>query len=92
MHGRYVVAVDDGNAYLAAGLAGMGILWLPDYMSKPHVASGELLPLFEDWCLDAMPLYLAYPPNRHVSVKLRVFIDWITALLAVHAPVVENRR
>ena len=33
--GRYVLAVDDGNAYLAAGLAGMGILWLPDYMSVP---------------------------------------------------------
>jgi DNA-binding transcriptional LysR family regulator len=88
VHGRHVVAFDDGNAYLAAGLAGMGILWLPDYMSKPHLATGELLPLFEDWRLDAMPLYLAYPPNRHVSVKLRVFIDWVAALLALHAPVV----
>src|SRR5690606_4969502 len=27
--GRHVLAVDDGNAYLAAGLAGMGVLWLP---------------------------------------------------------------
>ena len=35
IQGRYVLAVDDGNAYLAAGLAGMGILWLPDYMSVP---------------------------------------------------------
>ncbi|WP_372874507.1 LysR family transcriptional regulator, partial [Pseudomonas sp.] len=29
IQGRYVLAVDDGNAYLAAGLAGMGVLWLP---------------------------------------------------------------
>ncbi|HEY4542771.1 MAG TPA: LysR family transcriptional regulator [Noviherbaspirillum sp.] len=87
VHGRYALAVDDGNAYLAAGLAGMGILWLPEYMSKPHTASGELRPLFEDWQLDSMPLYLAYPPNRHVSVKLRVFIDWVAELLAKHAPV-----
>jgi len=43
-HGRYVLAVDDGNAYLAAGLAGLGVLWLPDYMSEAHVASGELAP------------------------------------------------
>jgi DNA-binding transcriptional LysR family regulator len=27
--GRHVLAVDDGNAYLAVGLAGMGVLWLP---------------------------------------------------------------
>ena len=42
--GRYVLAVDDGNAYLAAGLAGLGVLWLPDYMSKTYEARGELVP------------------------------------------------
>ncbi|MFJ4248275.1 transcriptional regulator, LysR family [Pseudomonas helmanticensis] len=80
--GRHVLAVDDGNAYLAAGLAGMGVLWLPKYMSDAHVARGELVPLFEDWQLEPMPLYVAYPPNRHVSLKLRVFIDWVVALMA----------
>ncbi len=80
--GRHVLAVDDGNAYLAAGLAGMGVLWLPTYMSDAHVARGELVPLFEDWQLEPMPLYVAYPPNRHVSLKLRVFIDWVVALMA----------
>jgi len=87
VQGRHVLAVDDGNAYLAAGLAGMGVLWLPDYMSGPHVASGELVPVFADWRLEPMPLYVAFPPNRHVSAKLRVFIEWIAALMAVHAPV-----
>ena len=80
--GRHVLAVDDGNAYLAAGLAGMGVLWLPTYMSDAHVARGELVQLFEGWQLESMPLYLAYPPNRHVSLKLRVFIDWVVQLMA----------
>lgn len=87
--GRYVVALDDGNAYLAAGLAGMGVLWLPAYMARPHVASGELVTLFEDWTLDPMPMHVAFPPNRHVSAKLRVFIDWIVEVMKVHAPVVQ---
>ena len=87
VQGRYVLAVDDGNAYLAAGLAGLGVLWLPDYMSDAHVARGELVPLFEGWRLDPMPIYVAFPPNRHVSAKLRVFIDWVAALMAQHAPV-----
>lgn len=85
--GRPVLTVDDGNAYLAAGLAGLGVLWLPRYMAEPHLIRGELLPLFEDWHIDPMPLYLAFPPNRHVSAKLRVFIDWVTALMGEHAPV-----
>ena len=87
VQGRHVFSVDDGNAYLAAGLAGLGVLWLPDYMSKAPVASGELVPLFKGWRLDPMPLYLAFPPNRHVSAKLRVFIEWVVELMAEHAPV-----
>lgn len=89
VHGRHVLAVDDGNAYLAAGLAGLGVLWLPDYMAKAHRANGELVPLFEDWRLDPMPLYIAFPPNRHVSAKLRVFIDWVAELMTHHALVVS---
>jgi DNA-binding transcriptional LysR family regulator len=90
--GRYVLAVDDGNAYLAAGLAGLGVLWLPDYMAKAHVENNALIPLFQDWRLDPMPLYVAFQPNRHVSRKLRVFIDWIAELMALHAPVVPPAR
>lgn len=89
VQGRYVLSTDDGNSYLAAGLAGLGVLWLPDYMAREHLASGELVALFEDWRLDPMPLYLAYPPNRHVSAKLRVFIEWIAELMTRHSPVIH---
>lgn len=85
--GRYVLTVDDGNAYLAAGLAGLGVLWLPHYMAQPHEARGELAAVFADWRSAPMPMYVAFPPSRHVSAKLRVFIDWIVALLQEHAPV-----
>jgi DNA-binding transcriptional LysR family regulator len=90
IQGRYVLAVDDGNAYLAAGLAGLGLLWLPDYMARQPLARGELLPLFEDWQLEPMPMYIAYPPNRHISLKLRVFIDWVIELMNEHAPVIDR--
>jgi DNA-binding transcriptional LysR family regulator len=87
MQGRHILTIDDGNAYLAAGLAGLGVLWLPEYMAKAHAASGALVPLFADWRSDPMPLYVAYPPRRHMSKKLRVFIDWVAELMAQHAPV-----
>lgn len=87
VQGRHALVVDDGNAYLSAGLAGIGVLWLPAYMADMHVERGELVRLFADWQLDPMPMYIAFPPNRHVSAKLRVFIDWIVELMAQHAPV-----
>jgi DNA-binding transcriptional LysR family regulator len=85
--GRYVVAVDDGNAYLAAGVAGLGVLCVPHYMADAHVRRGELEALLPGWHLDPMPLYAAWPQNRHVGAKLRVFIDWVGELMARHAPV-----
>ena len=86
IHGRHILAVDDGNAYLAAGLAGLGVLWLPDYMAAVHAAQGRLVPLFEDWQLESMPMFVAFPPNRHMSLKLRVFVDWVIELMAEHVP------
>ena len=87
--GRRILTVDDGNAYLAAGLAGLGSLWLPMYMARAPLARGELVRLFDDWQLDPMPLHLAFPPIRHVSLKLRVFIDWVVELMANQAPCIR---
>ncbi|SOE51610.1 LysR family transcriptional regulator [Orrella dioscoreae] len=86
VQGRYALAVDDGNAYLEAGLAGLGMLWLPEYMARGPLSRGELVRIFEDWQQEPMPLYVAFPPNRHVNAKLRVFIDWVVALMAGQAP------
>ncbi|MBS7456851.1 LysR family transcriptional regulator [Coralloluteibacterium stylophorae] len=86
VQGRHVVAIDDGDAYLAAGVAGLGIVCVPDYMAAPHVARGELVALLEGWQA-AMPMHLMFPPNRHVSERLRAFIDWVTALMAAHPDV-----
>ncbi|WP_414493854.1 LysR family transcriptional regulator [Stenotrophomonas maltophilia] len=81
VQGRYTVGFDDGNAYLAAALAGLGVVALPSYMAEPHVARGELLPLLQDWQLPPMPMHVMFPPNRHMSQRLRVFIDWVVEAL-----------
>jgi len=82
VRGRQTLIVDDGNAYLAAGLAGLGVLWLPEYMASAPLQRGQLIQLFAEWQIEPMPLYLAYPQSPHVSRKLRAFIDWIVELIA----------
>ncbi|MEJ0846040.1 LysR family transcriptional regulator [Klebsiella pneumoniae] len=89
--GNYVLAVDDGNAYLEAGLVGLGVIALPNYMAAAHQAVGASIPLFTQWRISPMPLYLAFPPNRHVNAKLRVFIDWIVELMEQHVPIANNQ-
>jgi DNA-binding transcriptional LysR family regulator len=91
VQGRQVLAVNEGGAYVAAAVAGLGISLVPMYMAEPHVARGELVALFEGWHSDPQPLYVAYPPNRHVSARLRVFINWLAERMAVHAPLVGRQ-
>ncbi|MDQ1119297.1 MULTISPECIES: LysR family transcriptional regulator [Pseudoxanthomonas] len=78
---RPAVTLDDGNACLAAGTAGLGLLCLPHYMTREALASGALVRLLDDWRLEPMPLSIAYRANRHPNRKLRAFIDWVVELV-----------
>ncbi|MFL6709343.1 MAG: LysR substrate-binding domain-containing protein [Massilia sp.] len=91
-HVHHVIEAGAGNAYLAAGVAGMGVLCLPQYMATRHVAAGELVRLLPEWRLAPMPLYLAYPRNRYVSTRLRVFIEWVVGLMEEHAAIEQRPR
>lgn len=82
INGRHVVSVDDSRAMLAAGLAHLGLIRTTTFQAAPHIASGALVPLLPDWCAEKIPLHVVYPPNRHVSSKLRVFVDWAAELFA----------
>lgn len=80
--GHPIVSVNDSNAYLAAGLAGLGVVQTAAAMAQPYIESGELVPLLSDWSSDPLPLHVVYPPNRHLSAKVRVFVDWVADLFA----------
>lgn len=76
------VAVNDATAMLAAGLAGLGIARTAPFMAAPHLAAGTLRVVLPEWSAGAWPVYVVYPPNRHVTAKLRAFIDWAAELFA----------
>lgn len=74
------IAVNDSSAMLAAALAGLGIARTAGFMATPYVAAGSLQIVLPEWSAGVSPLYLVYPPNRHVPARLRVFIDWTVEL------------
>jgi LysR family transcriptional regulator for bpeEF and oprC len=82
LNGRHTLSVNDSTASLAAGIAGLGIVYTTTFMAESHFSSGALVPVLLDWCSESIPLYVVYPPNRHLSAKLRVFVDWVADLFA----------
>ncbi|MEO6277677.1 LysR family transcriptional regulator [Roseateles sp.] len=83
--GNHVLAVNDANAYLNAGLAHLGVVQVTCFMASPLIKSGALVRVLEDWDAEPVPVYVVYPPNRHLSSKLRVFVDWVVELLGREA-------
>jgi DNA-binding transcriptional LysR family regulator len=81
MSPRHRLSVNDTNAYLAAGLAGLGVIQAPHYAVQSAIEGGQLLSMLENWQTEAIPIHIVFPPNRFLSAKVRVFIDWIAALV-----------
>jgi LysR family transcriptional regulator for bpeEF and oprC len=78
------IALDDENSYVAAAEAGMGIARIPAFVLKEAMERGTLDLVLGDWFPEPSPLHVVYPRNRHLSNKVRVFVDWVAELLREH--------
>ena len=78
------IALEDENSYVAAAEAGLGIAQIPAFVLKEAMERGTLELVLGDWFPDPSPLYVVYPQNRHLSNKVRVFVDWVAELLREH--------
>lgn len=78
------IALDDENSYVAAAEAGLGIAQIPAFVLKEAMERGSLELVLGDWFPEPVPLNVVYPQNRHLSGKIRVFVDWIAELFGEH--------
>ncbi len=77
---RSNVSVNDGDAYVACGLQGFGLIQPPQFMALTHIQSGSLVEVLPHLKPTTMPIWAAYMQNRHLSPKVRVFVDWVMEL------------
>lgn len=97
VRGRSIVSVNDGSAYLALAMAGMGVIQAPAFMVSDALREGKLRPVLREWSVEPGSLYAVYPPNRHMTARVRAFVDWAVQLFAAHdsappCPVDYSRR
>lgn len=79
MRGR--VTVNSAEAYIACCLAGLGLIQIPAYDVRQHIAAGELVEVMPGWRAEPMPMTLLWPHRQSLSRRLQVFADWLEALL-----------
>lgn len=66
-------------AFMVAG--GHGIGMIPIYAAKPFLENGSLEILFEEYEANKLPLNAVYPPNRHLTTRVRSLIDHLIEAL-----------
>lgn len=76
------LSVNDGDAYVAGALKGFGLVQAPLYMVQTHLDEGNLIEVLTQWKPVPMPISVVYPHNRHLSPKVRAFVDWVAELFA----------
>ncbi|MDC4261911.1 LysR family transcriptional regulator [Acinetobacter baumannii] len=74
--------VDDTDAYVEAGIAGLGLIRVASYMVRDHLAAGRLIRMLEDIETEPEPISVIYPHSRHLSPAVRAFMDWSSEVMA----------
>ncbi|UPG90530.1 LysR family transcriptional regulator [Luteibacter aegosomaticola] len=65
------------EALRAATLGGMGIAYMPDFLTHESLEKGELVPLLEAWLSQPSQFSVLWPSSRQLSPKVRVFVDFL---------------
>jgi len=71
------IGINESNAHLAAGVAGLGIVQTFAYAAASALRDGSLIEILKPWRPPSYPFHVVYPQSRHLTHRLRVFIDWL---------------
>jgi DNA-binding transcriptional LysR family regulator len=73
---------NNGRFLAALALAGMGIVLEPDFIVAPELRAGRLAAVLPGYTPPASEIYAAYPSRRHLSAKVRVFVEFLAQRFA----------
>ncbi|RYF33421.1 MAG: LysR family transcriptional regulator [Comamonadaceae bacterium] len=82
-----LVARSVGRILVAAAVAGLGIAYLPDWLTHEHVVAGTLVPVMTRYPPPVAGAYVVRPPGLHPARKIRV----LTELLIEYCDQLPNR-
>ena len=82
MAGR--VTVSSTDTYQAACLGGLGIIQVPLLGVRDLLASGELVSVLADYLAPPLDVSMLYAGQRHLPLRVRVFMEWLAATLQAH--------
>ena len=79
---RVRMSANSGDLLSNAAADGLGIVMQPTFIAHRHVRSGALKPILTDVEWPGPSAWAIYPPTRHLSYRVRAFIDYLADYFA----------
>lgn len=79
---RSQVTANNAETYIACALAGLGLIQIPLFDVREHLAAGELIEVMPDARAEPLPVHLVYAHRRNLSRRTQAFAAWLQELLA----------
>ncbi|RZM00859.1 MAG: LysR family transcriptional regulator, partial [Sphingomonas sp.] len=76
------IKADNGDIIRLAAIGGAGIAFQPGFIVDADIAAGRLVRVLPGWQSAELGVYAVYPSRRHLSAKVRTFVDFLAAALA----------
>lgn len=73
---------NSGDLAIATAIAGLGIVFEPDFMVKPALDAGSLVRVLPAYESSPGEIWAIYPSRRHLSAKVRLFVDYVAQQFA----------
>lgn len=73
---------NSGDLNAALALQGAGIAFEPDFLVGDELSAGRLVALLPDYAAVPSPIYALYPSRRHLSAKVRLFVEYLAERFA----------
>ena len=75
------VSVHTVETYIASAVAGLGLIQVPAFDVRDLLKEGKLAEVMPHWRPAPLPVNALYPHRKHLSPRVRVFLEWVEALM-----------
>lgn len=75
------ISVHTVETYIASAVAGLGLIQIPAFDVSDLLREGKLTAVLSRWRPAPMPVHALYPHRKHLSPRVRVFLEWIEVLI-----------
>jgi DNA-binding transcriptional LysR family regulator len=76
------IKADNGDIIRLAALSGSGILFQPHFIVGDDIEAGRLVRVLPDWQSAELGVYAVYPSRKHLSAKVRTFVDFLVGRIS----------